>query len=779
MKRPYRIPTATLITLALAAVLAQLSSAQTVITDDFTDPSNWGPPVTFSPDSSIGVTGGRMNYTCTSNAEGGAAIPRISPLLPTTQDWSLQVDVHVAPFTITTTGQFTDVFLGFGKTGDWFNTHVTFEFDRGYWHPGYFDIGDDVRVDGVDTPGLFNVSNLTSPDAALRLDYNAATGTLTYLLDADGPTGGYTWAAQGTANLFSGTYDLNLAPSDTLTILLVASSEFQTVAAGQAYLDNLQIKIFTPPPPFTWTTNNGTITITGYTGPGGDVTIPSTVYGLPVSAIGFYALAECTSLTNITIPTTVTTIEEGAFSRCSSLTAVNIPNSVTTIGGSAFEHCTGLVTATIPASVTQIGEHQAFSDCPSLLAITVDPANNFYSSLDGVLFNKDKTTLIQYPGGKAGSYAIPDGVTTVNEWAFESCIRLTGITIPRSLTNIVPLYRSPMLTAIYVDPLNPAYSSMDGIWYNKDKTTLLEYPQGKAGTYTIPNSVTNIGDAALAGCTNLTAINVDATNSLYASVDGVLFNKNETTLIAYPGGKPGNDYTIPNTVVHIGSGAFAGCPALTNLTIPNTVTTIGNSAFVSCTSLASLTIPDSVTDIDRAVFEGCTSLVSITMPGGLTTIRDNVFEGCTSLISVTVPASVSSIGQDAFNRCYSLAGVYFQGNAPVLAESVFGSDDNATAYYLPGTTGWGPVFGGLPTAPWLLPYPVILTSSPAFGVHTNAFTFIISWATNASVVVEACTNLGNGPWYPLSTNTLNGGLSYFTDPESSNHVVQFYRVRWP
>lgn len=237
--------TVTTAALGLAMLLARESRALT-ITDNFTDPTKWGTPYAV-PGKNISIGNGRMNYTSTTTAGGGAGIPRNEPILATTQDWSLKVDVHVDPFTLTSQDQYTDVFLGFGKTGDWFNTHVIFEFDRGWWQsPNDYDIDDDVRINGVDAPGLFNVSGLTSPDAALRLDYNAATHTITYLFDADGATGGYNWAAQGSADLASGTYNLNMSATDTFTIFLLGSSEFTTVVAGQAYLSNLEITVVTP-----------------------------------------------------------------------------------------------------------------------------------------------------------------------------------------------------------------------------------------------------------------------------------------------------------------------------------------------------------------------------------------------------------------------------------------------------------------------------------------------------------------------------------------------------
>jgi hypothetical protein len=109
---------------------------------------------------------------------------------------------------------------------------------------------------------------------------------------------------------------------------------------------------------------------------------------------------------------------------------------------------------------------------------------------------------------------------------------------------------------------------------------------------------------------------------------------------------------------------------------------------------------------------------------------------------------------------------------------VFSWDFNPTAYYLPGTTGWDTTFYCLATAPWFLPNPLIL-SSPDFGVRANGFGFIISWATNTSVVVEACTDLANPIWFPVSRNTLTDGWSYFSDPQWRNYTRRFYRVRSP
>jgi hypothetical protein len=148
------------------------------------------------------------------------------------------------------------------------------------------------------------------------------------------------------------------------------------------------------------------------------------------------------------------------------------------------------------------------------------------------------------------------------------------------------------------------------------------------------------------------------------------------------------------------------------------------------------------------------------------------------LTSVTIPNSVTNIGYAAFSACVTLTNVFFGGSAPALGMQLFGGDTDATVYYLPGTTGWSNTFAGVPTALWTLPHPVILNNG--FGLGANGFGFTVSWATNAAVVVEGCTNLANPVWQALQTNTLtattNGGFFNFSDPQWTNHPARFYRA---
>jgi hypothetical protein len=210
----------------------------------------------------------------------------------------------------------------------------------------------------------------------------------------------------------------------------------------------------------------------------------------------------------------------------------------------------------------------------------------------------------------------------------------------------------------------------------------------------------------------------------------------------------------------------------------NGVTSIGANVFVGCTNLTSVALPNSLTTIGGSAFDG-SGLTSVTIPNSVTSIGDFAF-AIGVLTNVTIGNSVTNIGDWAFHDCPRLTGAYFQGNAPTAnATNVFYNDNIATVYYLPGTTGWEATFGGCPTALWCLSKPLILNSSPSFGIPTNEFGFTISWATNIPVVVEASTNLAIPSWSALCTNTLTNGACYFGDSDWTNHPTRLYRLRSP
>ncbi len=397
---------------------------------------------------------------------------------------------------------------------------------------------------------------------------------------------------------------------------------------------------------FEYITNDDTIIITGYTGPGGAVVIPSTITGLPVTEIqgsgfedrGITSVAISETVTNIqaqefspndelisftvasnnpaysavggdlfsksgttlveyppgisgsyAIPSNVTTIGPNAFAAAYYLNSVTIPVGVTNIGATGFGYCFDLTNVTIPASVTSIGP-DTFINCYNLPAIGVAAGSSSFSSVGGVLFDKNVTTLLEYPTGLDGSYVIPNGVTIIGTDAFVLCDGVPDVTFPASVTSID-----------------------DGAFSDCSALTNL----------TLGAGVSYISTSAFAGSDNLLAINVNSSNPNFSSLNGVVFNKNQTTLILFPTGFTGG-YTTPSTVTSIAANAFEDCK-LTEVMITGNVNSLGLDSF-----------------------QGCGNLTNATMAEGVASIGIFAFADCPKLATVTIPASVSDLPYGAF-----------------------------------------------------------------------------------------------------------------------------------
>ena len=311
-------------------------------------------------------------------------------------------------------------------------------------------------------------------------------------------------------------------------------------------------------------------------------------------SIGEQAFKNCSKLKDAAISEGVTELVYGTFQYCSGLENISLPDTLKSVGYASFEGCSSLQSLTIPASVTEFSQ-SALDGCTGLTGIWVDENNANYSSDSiGILFDKNKTVLIFVPQKVSGSLTVPASVTEIQS-------SLSG--------------RSG-LTGIWVDENNVNYSSdSQGLLYNKDKTKLICVPGGYSGSCKIPASVTEIESDALTGCSRHTGIWVDENNANYSSdSQGLLLSKDKTVLIRVPQGIAAG-WTIPESVTAIGDYAFQSFAGLETVTLPDSVTRIGTFSFLYCSNLKQVTIGKDLNNIDWGAFSGCYELTDVFFRG--------------------------------------------------------------------------------------------------------------------------------------------------------------------
>ncbi len=443
---------------------------------------------------------------------------------------------------------------------------------------------------------------------------------------------------------------------------------------------------------------------------------------------------------SVVIPSTlggypVTAIGEYAFESCWGLEGIIIPDSITIIGDYAFSYCGDLASVILGNSVITIGD-SAFSDCWELKNIT-----------------------------------IPDSVITIDDYAFAYCSNLQSVTLGKSVATIG----------------SGAFSSCDGLESITIPDSVITIGNSafrncyNLESIIIPDSVTTIGSYAFASCSNLENITVDNNNNYYSSFDGVLFNKDKTTLLSYPKGNKATSYTIPNSVTTIEDEAFSNCDNLNNIIIPDSVTTIADRALSYCDNLRSVTIFNGVITIGNSAFRNCYNLESIIIPDSVTTIGSYAFASCTNLDSVTLGKGVEIIGSSAFSNCDTLQNITIDNNNNYYSSidgSLFDKDKTTLISYLASNTATS----------YTIPNSVVAIGDSAFSGCENLESITIpnSVVTIGRYAFENCSNLesvtilnsainiGHGAFdgcsnlksisKPADTDEFAGGCGTETDP---------------
>jgi uncharacterized repeat protein (TIGR02543 family) len=373
----------------------------------------------------------------------------------------------------------------------------------------------------------------------------------------------------------------------------------------------------------------------------GNIVIPNIINGRKVIKISDYAFYSCTELTSVKLHNNITTIGEYAFSGCAKITGITIPDSVAYIGDDAFMDCENLKNIKVDHSNTYYSSYRGvlydkqksyLENCPPGVNECEIP-ETVHTLGYGAFATCKNLVFIN----------IPPTVTTIEDYAFYLSEGLTEINIPSNIINMTEfsIYNCSGLRNIYVDSNNSEFSSIDGILYNKDINRLIRCPGGRNWEVRIPDSVTDISETGLFACYEVSYIQAGEANQAFSSWNGILFDKTKTKLIQYPIYKEGA-VEIPSSVVEIGTGAFFMSYKMSSIKLNSGIKAINPAAFIGCTGLITVTIPASVTSIGDNAFYMCSSLISVYFLGNAPQMGESVFDYCAP--GFTVFYSTSSTG---------------------------------------------------------------------------------------------------------------------------------------